>query len=96
MSHGDHRQTGKAVALAMDKAAGVQWYLRFSTIAPNFIVDISDYWEQKKEQLKIHKSQFNGDRLFHVTNMVEDSAMTDGERIGVTYGEGFRATDMIP
>lgn len=96
MSHGDHRQTGRAVALAMDKVAGVQWYLRFSTTAPNFIVDISDYWEQKKELLKIHKSQFNGDRLVHVTNMVEDSAMTDGERIGVTYGEGFRATDMIP
>ncbi|MCC7229926.1 MAG: PIG-L family deacetylase [Fimbriimonadaceae bacterium] len=96
MSHGDHRQTGKAVALAMDKATGVRWYMRFSTIAPNFIVDISDYWDQKKELLKIHKSQFHGDRLVNVTNMVEDSAMIDGERIGVTYGEGFRAMAINP
>jgi LmbE family N-acetylglucosaminyl deacetylase len=92
MSHGDHRQAGQAVALAVEQATSVRWLMRFSTIAANYVVDISDYWDQKKELLKVHKSQFHDERLERVTNMVEDNAINDGEMIGATYGEGFRCT----
>jgi len=96
MSHGDHRHSGEAVALAVEQTPSVRWLMRFSTIAPNYIDDISNYWERKKELLKIHKSQFHGSHLEGVTNMVEQSAMDDGERIGTTYGEGFRCTKLQP
>jgi hypothetical protein len=65
--------------------------MRFSTQFPNYVVDITDYWPEEEELLKIHMSQFHGDRLEQVTNMVEYSAIEDGQRIGTSYGEGFRA-----
>ena len=76
--------------MAVEQAPSVKWLMRFSTIAANYVVDISDYWDQKKELLKVHKSQFHDERLERVTNMVEDSAINDAEMIGATYGEGFR------
>ena len=89
-SHKDHREAGAAVALAVEKAPSVHWLMRFSTLYPNFVMDISTYWPEKEKMLQIHKSQFYGERLARVTNMVEDRAIRDGESIGTTYGEGFR------
>jgi N,N'-diacetylchitobiose non-reducing end deacetylase len=89
-SHKDHRLAGQAVSLAVENAPSVKWLMRFSTMYPNYVVDISNYWPQKQELLKIHKSQFYGERLARVTNMVEHSAINDGERIATSYGEGFR------
>ena len=96
MSHGDHRHAGEAVALAVEKTPSVRWLMRFSTSYPNYVSDISEYWPRKEDLLKIHKSQFFGSRLERVTNMVEDSAVNDGERIGTTYGEGFRCIQLQP
>jgi len=96
MSHRDHRRTGEAVAKALVEPSSALWLLRFSTAHPNFVVDMTDYWPEKKEMLKIHKSQFYGDRLEGVTNMVEGRAVEDGGRIGTTYGEGFRALRLRP
>ncbi len=93
-SHRDHRRAGLVVAEALDKPSSARWLLRFSTMYPNYVSDISDYWPEKESMLKIHKSQFYGQRLEGVTNMVEDGAIRDGERIGTTYGEGFRATPL--
>jgi LmbE family N-acetylglucosaminyl deacetylase len=67
-----------------------QWLMLFSTSAPNYVVDITDRWERKKELLAIHASQFSGERLEGVTNLVASRAEEDGDRIGVTHGEGFR------
>ena len=94
LSHKDHRVAGQAVALALDGNPGVKWLMRFSTSHPNYVVDISDYWPEKEELLKIHKSQFFGKRLVQVTNMVQDRAVEDAEKIEATYGEGFRATPL--
>jgi N,N'-diacetylchitobiose non-reducing end deacetylase len=90
-SHRDHRRAGLATALAVEKVSSVKWLMRFSTMYPNYVCDISDYWPQKEELLKIHKSQFHGERLRRVTNMVESSAFDDGALIDAAYGEGFRA-----
>jgi len=89
MSHQDHRRAGDATVLAAQRAK-VPWILKFSTGAPNFFVDITDQWDDKRAYLAIHKSQFFGERLDRVANMVAHSAEVDGERSGVTLAEGFR------
>jgi LmbE family N-acetylglucosaminyl deacetylase len=90
ITHQDHRRSGDAAELAVKGAPSVKWLMKFSTHAPNWICDISNDWEAQTELLQIHKSQFHGERLERVTNMVEDLAYRDGERAGVNYGEGFR------
>jgi LmbE family N-acetylglucosaminyl deacetylase len=94
MRHGDHRHSGVAAEAAAKGAPSVRWLMRFSTIGANFVRDISDDWEEQKKLLRIHASQFHGRRLEGVTNMVESGALEDGEKIGVTYGEGFRCTKL--
>jgi LmbE family N-acetylglucosaminyl deacetylase len=90
LSHQDHRRSGEAAARAVVGAPSVRWLMKFSTSAPNWICDISKQWEAQKNLLQIHRSQFHGDRLQLVTNMVEEHAIADGERIEKDYGEGFR------
>ncbi len=89
-SHRDHRRAGDASILAAKQAGFKGWLMLFSTLAPNYIVDVSDLWDQREKLLAIHKSQFFGERLEGVSNMVAGRAEEDGEMIGVTYGEGFR------
>lgn len=90
MSHQDHRRSGDAAEAAARRSGKTIWLLRFFTASPNFVVDITRQWSDKREMLAIHKSQFHDDRLMMIRNMVEDMASKDGERIGVPYGEGFR------
>lgn len=95
LSHGDHRKAGESVKKALELNPHLcQWLLCYSTLAPNYVVDMSDEWPAKVELLKIHASQFNGEKLEFVKNMVEESAIEDGTRIDATYGEGFRAIRM--
>jgi len=89
LSHQDHRRAGDAAFAAAKKCGYPLWVMRFQTIAANYVVDISDLWDQKADMLKIHKSQFHDERLEGVTNMVQDLAARDGERVGTTFGEGF-------
>jgi len=90
LSHQDHRRSGEASEEAAKGAPSVRWLMKFSTHAPNWICDISNDWDAQQKLLRIHKSQFHGERLEHITNMVESLAVEDGERINATYGEGFR------
>ena len=89
MSHQDHRRAGDATFAAAKQVGGPCWVMRFQTIAANYVIDISDLWDQKADMLKIHKSQFHGERLEGVTGMVQQSAADDGEKVGTTFGEGF-------
>lgn len=89
-SHQDHLRSGDAAEIAAKTAPSVRWIMKFSTLAPNWTCNIDNDWEAQKQLLQIHRSQFHGGRLEMVTNMVEDLAMQDGERINSTYGEGFR------
>ncbi len=90
LSHRDHRRAGEAVERAIAVVGGAKWLFRFSTRAPNFVVDITNDWEGKRRLLAIHASQFHGERLERVENLVSSFAEADGERIGTSLGEGFR------
>lgn len=90
ISHQDHRRSGEATEAAVRRAGVGRWLLRFSTHAPNYMVNITDDWDAQVALLRIHKSQFNGKRLELVTNMVMSNAGDDGERIGAVLGEGLR------
>lgn len=90
MSHKDHRRTGEAALAAAKKCGVPKWCLLFSTIAPNFLLDITDLWDQKRELLAIHASQFHGEHLKRVENMVASLAEADGDHLGTALAEGFR------
>lgn len=90
-SHRDHRRSG-AIAEEAVRGTSVQWLMRFSTRAPNFVVDVTDQWEAHQKLLAIHRSQFFGERLNRVRNLVESNLADDGARIGVPLGVGFRCS----
>lgn len=90
MSHQDHRRSGDAALEAARRSGVPKWCLLFSTIAQNFAVDITDDWDQKKALLAIHKSQFHGERLEKVINMIASTAEEEGEKANFTLAEGFR------
>ncbi|HWD37305.1 MAG TPA: PIG-L deacetylase family protein [Fimbriimonas sp.] len=92
LQHSDHIQAGVAAEKAVDGVPSVRWLLRFSTHAGNYFVDISKYWPTKRQLLTIHKSQFHGDRLKFIEDMVGQRAENDGKEIGVEYAEGFRVS----
>ena len=87
--HRDHLNSGIA-ALQAAKGTNVKWAMLFATHAPNYTADISDQWERQKQLIAMHPSQFSGEKLQLIFNMVESNASEDGDRIGVTYGESFR------
>ncbi len=91
-SHQDHRRAGDLAQIAARRAPSVKWLLRFSTIAPNYAVDITDEWDAQKALLALHRSQFSGDHLTWIENMVGSNAEADGERIGVGLAESFRCS----
>jgi LmbE family N-acetylglucosaminyl deacetylase len=93
ISHGDHRSAG-AVVKAIAGQTTAKWLLMFQTIAENYTLDITDQWEEKTQLLAMHRSQFSGEKLARVTGFVEDMAIGYGEKINVTYGEGFRCLNL--
>jgi LmbE family N-acetylglucosaminyl deacetylase len=95
-SHQDHRRAGDAARMAAHKANVPCWLMMFQTCAPNYVFDISDLWEDQKQLLQIHKSQFFGTKLDGVENMIESMAEKDGARIGVNLGEGLRCEKISP
>lgn len=73
-------------------------YVQSQFITPDFIVDISDFWETKMQAIRAFSSQFyNPDSHEPETyiskpgfiRMLEARAVEYGHAIGVTYGEGF-------
>lgn len=91
-SHQDHRRAGEATEEAVRRYGKARWLMRFSTMAPNYVRDITDDWPTKSDLLAVHASQFYGERLERIRGMVASRAESDGERIGVALGEGFRCT----
>lgn len=73
-------------------------YIQSSYIAPDIIVDISDYWKLKMDAVRTFKSQFfdpNSEEpeTFisspEFMKLLEARAKEYGHSIGVEYGEGF-------
>ena len=76
----------------------VYHYIQSLYIEPDFIVDISDYWQKKIEAIGAFKSQFfdpeSNETETYVSNpgfvkMLEARAIDWGYAIGAKYGEGF-------
>lgn len=107
--HADHSRTGEAVAAILPSLKGIRAVGRFSTEAPNRVVDATKTWDEKLALMRMHKSQFdtprNGplDRLIgragndpfaFIRGIVESLARRDGARVDVGLGEGLRWTDL--
>jgi bacillithiol biosynthesis deacetylase BshB1 len=76
----------------------VYHYIQSQLIEPDFIVDVSPYWETKINAIKAFKTQFfdpnSKEPATYIStpeflNMVEARAIEFGHAIGVKYGEGF-------
>ncbi len=103
--HRDHLRSGEAVTAILPSLPGVRAVARFSTAAPNRVVDATKTWDEKLALMKLHKSQFDsprtglvnrligraGDDPFPwIANFVRDYAQHDGARVGIELGEGLR------
>lgn len=93
-SHQDHRRCGDATMIAAKRTHVAKWIMMFQTIAPNYVVDISDLWDDQKKLLMIHKSQFYGKRLDGVENMISSIAEKDGALASFDMGEGLRCVKL--
>ena len=65
---------------------------------PAFVLDISDYWEQKLESIKCYHSQFIKGREHLDPTFVEQLEIEAGywgKTIGVKYGEPYHSREPI-
>jgi bacillithiol biosynthesis deacetylase BshB1 len=79
-------------------------YIQDRYIKPDFVVDISDYWETKIASIKAYKSQFydpnSKEPQTYISSgefmkFIEARALEFGHSSGFTYGEGF-TVEKIP
>ncbi len=82
----------------------VYHYIQNNPIKPDFIVDITPYWEDKVKSIKAFKSQFfdptNQEPASFISDpeflpFIESRAREFGHRIMTTYGEGFTVERFI-
>lgn len=82
----------------------VYHYIQDRMLKPDFIVDITKYWDSKLESIKAFSSQFydpNSDEpesyisSKDFLNFLEARAREFGHMIGVKYGEGFQSRNPI-
>ena len=76
----------------------VYHYIQSQSIPPDFVIDISDFWEKKMEAVRAFKTQFydpaSQEANTYISNpgflkLLESRANEFGHAIGVIYGEGF-------
>jgi bacillithiol biosynthesis deacetylase BshB1 len=76
----------------------VYHYIQDRYIKPDFVVDISAFWDKKVEAIRAYKTQFFNQDLNEpqtyisspeFLNFIEARAAELGHQIGVRYGEGF-------
>ena len=79
-------------------------YIQDRFYEPNFIVDISDVWEQRMDSIRAYKTQFyssdSSEPQTYISSPEFMEALTArarllGKRIGVKYGEGFLSKKSI-
>jgi N-acetylglucosamine malate deacetylase 1 len=79
-------------------------YIQNNYIKPDFVFDISDYWETKIKSIKAFKSQFHDPASDEpqsfisrpeFLDFIEARAKEFGHMIDVRYGEGFTVEKMI-
>ncbi len=76
-------------------------FIQTDYIEPDFIIDISDFWEKKYQSIMAFKSQFhdasNTEPQTFISSpefleFIKARAIEFGHRIGVKYGEGFTSS----
>ncbi len=79
-------------------------YIQDRMLQPDFVFDITPYWEKKLESIKIFKSQFfdpnSKEPISYISTpefmqFIEARAVEFGHAIGVKYGEGFTKEKQI-
>ena len=79
-------------------------YIQSTFIAPDFIVDVSNYWDKRIASIQAFKSQFHDPKSKEPETYIssptflkalEARAIEFGHQIGVQYGEGFTVERMI-
>lgn len=84
------------------KVKNTYYYLINSTAKPDFLIDISEYMEQKTESLNAYKSQFIKDEHTVDTplvngyiEMIQAREKLHGTQAGVLYAEGFKSKNAL-
>ena len=79
-------------------------YIQDRFFEPDFIVDVTDVWEQRMEAIKAYKTQFYDPNSTEPQSYLSNPDFLDaivsrarllGKRIGVKYGEGFLSKKSI-
>lgn len=79
-------------------------YIQDRYLKPDFLFDISDYYEQKIQSIRAYTTQFmsedNSEPQTYISSpdfidVIKARAVMMGKRIGVTYAEGYITTKMI-
>lgn len=82
----------------------VYHYIQNDYIEPDFVFDITDFWDKKMESIKAFGSQFHDPKSKepesfisapHYLDFIESRAREMGHKIRVKYGEGFTAARML-
>jgi bacillithiol biosynthesis deacetylase BshB1 len=82
------------------RPAQLYHYIQDRYLEPDFVVDISAYWDQKEAAIRAFKSQFfdpsSTEPASYISspdflNFIQARAMEMGHKIGVRYGEGFQS-----
>ncbi len=86
------------------RPAQLYHYIQDRYLEPDFVVDISAYWDQKEAAIRAFKSQFfdpsSTEPASYISspdflNFIQARAMEMGHKIGVKYGEGFQSQKTV-
>jgi len=82
----------------------VYYFIQSQYIQPNFVIDVSDFWEKKLESLRAYRSQFydpqSKEPETFISNpgflkLIEARGHEMGYAIGAKYGEGYTVKNLI-
>jgi N-acetylglucosamine malate deacetylase 1 len=82
----------------------VYQYIQDRYIKPDFVIDVSDFWDLKEAAIRAFKSQFfdptSSEPKSYISDpeflkFIEARSREMGHSIGVKYGEGFTKTRML-
>ena len=97
-------ETYDGIAQEVWRPTYVFHYIQDRYLKPDFVFDISDYWEKKLEAILCYTTQFNSNdnsepQTYISTpdfiDTVKSRALMLGKRIGVKYAEGYITAKMI-
>jgi len=90
--------------LAVWRPKKIFHFIQSTYLKPDFVVDISDWWETKLASIKAFKTQFYDPASTEPTTfistpqflkLIEARATEHGHSIGATYGEGFIKSQQV-